>query len=595
MRCLAYLRRSNQLNRRLLSVLALALCLTLLNALKPLHMDDGGYYCYARQIAQEPTSPYGFTMLFDGVPRPAIEIPTPPVVPYWWALGIRLFGDQPVLWKLWLFPINLLLVHSLSTLLHRFARRSAVPLLWMTVLSPTLLPGVNLMTDVPALAIGLFAFTLFLRACDRNQLALAVLAGLTAGVAMQTKYTAFVMPAVMLLFAFLHRRTWMGLVAASLAALVFVAFEGFLVLRHGESHFLRSYNWFHHPGTSWTLHAVRMLSKLPWLAGSLAPALLLLGLAALGWPIRRVVLAGVVIVVADLAVLGLAEEQTWLLWSPETGRPLLTLSHLVDGALGVGLCVTMLAVGWQLMRRARSATAPGPTLSPWRRLMLALQDSSGRVERFLMLWLGLELVGYAVVSPFAAARRILALVLVATLLAGRLAARTCCRPRQKNLLWAAAGVNVFLGLLIFGVDLLEARAAQQTAEQAAHSAMNHAEGTNCWYVGSFSYYGERAGLKNLVLDQTLCRPGDRLVVAGSYFLFHPDLGDDLATRLEQIDEIRVADRVPLRTVLNYYCGCRALTRLEGPRATARVYRVTADLVLGTAPEAAQALATNQRR
>ena len=51
---------------------------------------------------------------------------------------------------------------------------------WMTVLSPAYLPGWNLMLDIPAQALGLFALTAFIRACDRRSFSLAVAAGLSA-------------------------------------------------------------------------------------------------------------------------------------------------------------------------------------------------------------------------------------------------------------------------------------------------------------------------------------------------------------------------------------------------------------------------------
>ena len=97
---------------------------------------------------------------------------------------------------------------------------------WMnTVLGPALLPSLNLMLDVPALALSLTAVCLFLRACDRDAIGQAVLAGLVAGVAMETKYTGAVAPAVMLLAAATTRRwrLWPG--AALAAAQVFVAWE----------------------------------------------------------------------------------------------------------------------------------------------------------------------------------------------------------------------------------------------------------------------------------------------------------------------------------------------------------------------------------
>src|SRR5438067_723116 len=148
----------------------LALALTALNAMKPLQIDDTAYSYYARQAARRPLDPYGFEVFWYQYPQPANEVLAPPLLPYWWSFAVRLFGEQPVLWKLWLLPFSVLLVASLATLCHRFARGLELPLLTMTVLSPAILPSLNLMLDIPALALSLLAVCIFLRACDRSSL-----------------------------------------------------------------------------------------------------------------------------------------------------------------------------------------------------------------------------------------------------------------------------------------------------------------------------------------------------------------------------------------------------------------------------------------
>src|SRR6516165_8430614 len=96
--------------RPLRTILLLAGLFTLLNGLKPLHMDDTAYYYYAAQIAKHPLDAYGFTIFWRQRPEPAHEVLAPPLLPYWWAAAIRLFGERPFLWKLWLLPFSLLFV-----------------------------------------------------------------------------------------------------------------------------------------------------------------------------------------------------------------------------------------------------------------------------------------------------------------------------------------------------------------------------------------------------------------------------------------------------------------------------------------------------
>lgn len=210
-------------------IVTLAALLTGLNAVKPLHVDDTTYYFDAAQIAAHPLDPYGHVLLYFSDPLPALHVLAPPVLPYWWATALRLFGERPLLWKLWLFPFALLFTASLAGLLRRFAPTTATPLLIALVLSPVFLPSLNLMIDIPALALSLAALALFMRACDGDSPALAVLAGLTAGMAMQTKYTALLAPPIMLIYALHRGKLRLGLAAALAAGLLFAAWETALV------------------------------------------------------------------------------------------------------------------------------------------------------------------------------------------------------------------------------------------------------------------------------------------------------------------------------------------------------------------------------
>src|SRR4051812_44652937 len=94
-------------------LLLLALAYTLVNAAKPLTVDDTPSPAYAVQAARRPLAPYGFSVYWWGSPDVAGEVLAPPLLAYWWAPAIRLFGDNPFLWKLWLLPLVVLLAYAL--------------------------------------------------------------------------------------------------------------------------------------------------------------------------------------------------------------------------------------------------------------------------------------------------------------------------------------------------------------------------------------------------------------------------------------------------------------------------------------------------
>src|SRR5262249_30179537 len=136
--------RDRTLRTLLGSPLLLALIVTLANAVKPVIIDDTAYLTYARHIAAHPFDPYGFDIYWYTIPRSAFEVLAPPVLPYWLAVGIALFGEHIVLLKFWLFPFVWAFAWAVKELLRRFARGTESRLLPLIVLSPAILPTVNL-------------------------------------------------------------------------------------------------------------------------------------------------------------------------------------------------------------------------------------------------------------------------------------------------------------------------------------------------------------------------------------------------------------------------------------------------------------------
>ena len=58
----------------------LAAAYTLLNAVKPLIVDDAAYFNYADQIAKHPFDPYGFSIFWYDEMEPANYVLAPPVL-----------------------------------------------------------------------------------------------------------------------------------------------------------------------------------------------------------------------------------------------------------------------------------------------------------------------------------------------------------------------------------------------------------------------------------------------------------------------------------------------------------------------------------
>ena len=228
-------------SRSLLRVAFLvALVMNLVNLWEPLTVDDVCHHYYAEQVSKAPLQPFEFDLVWHQKPIPAWDVMVAPVNSYYWTPGILLFGDSTVGWKLWYLPVQVLFCYSLLVLLRRVAPRHANWLLAMVALGPSVLPGVNLMLEVPMLSLAFSSLVVLMKACDRRSLGLALGAGVLWGLAFQTKYSAMGFFGPWLLVGVLRGRWREFLVGALVAAATALSIEGLVAWSHGGgSYFMR--------------------------------------------------------------------------------------------------------------------------------------------------------------------------------------------------------------------------------------------------------------------------------------------------------------------------------------------------------------------
>jgi hypothetical protein len=235
--------------------------------------------------------------------------------------------------------------------------------------------------------------------------------------------------------------------------------------------------------------------------------------------------------------------------------------------LGAATWAALAVVAWVLCR---------PRHRAWR-------TRAGGVAWFLASWLALEIAGYFALSPFPAARRVLGVATVATLLAGRLAARTCCSPGRRNLVRSVALGTVLLGLLFYAVDFREAVAQQEAVLDAAAWVRARQPGAAVWYVGhwGFQFYAEGAGMRPVVPGRSCLHAGDWLVMPDRHIDQQPFVPDP--ERTELVARRETTDPVPLHTVICYYAYPVPLEHRTGPRVEVVLLKVVRDWVPATPP------------
>lgn len=542
----------------LLLIILVACVLSVLNAVKPVHMDDNVYIAYAGEFIAHPLNPYDFNF---GSPNSisANQLLVPPVLPYYLGVGITLFGNNPILFKLWLFPFALLLSGSLYYLFKRFAFGYETKLLWFTVLSPTILPGFNCMLEIPVLALGLTALVLAFESIEKSSLGLTLLSGLILGLAIETKYTALITLAAIFCLYIMNRRIFQGLTVVFIALLVFVAWELFIHISQGQSHFLI------HLGQrkgNFIRRCLHLILPLLTQVGGIATIIALLGLLACRVAPRIIIITAVLILMA-FASLALIPTDFFTLKDSQSGRVWLTLSTIVYGLMAALVWSTLGTVVFKLL-----ATSVKPDNKN-------LPLGERHIELFLCTWLMLELMGYFALSPFPAVRRVIGITLVFTFLAGRLLSKTSpLQETSQRLLRSIVCFGISLGILFYSVDFLDAQAAKQIADEIKRRDWGLAKDATHWHLTwwGLSYYADKQSLKQLALNQIIPKKGDIISVHNIEELVK-DLKMHKELNLEVIETVNVGDGFPLRTTSNYYSGRTPMEHNQGPRVSILVYRV----------------------
>jgi hypothetical protein len=304
--------------------------------------------------------------------------------------------------------------------------------------------------------------------------------------------------------------------------------------------------------------------------GGLASALGLV--LAVGLNLPRLVLRGVVVFacLGFVAIATVPAEQAIFIHGPEPNTERLSVNGIVVGTLGVFVFVTA-CIGAAIAGLGRTSRDE-PNQRP------------SQAGRFIFCWFAIELAGYFAMSPFGAARRIMGLVVAATMVGGYLLSRRQREPGdQARIVWIT-WYGILLGIAYWAIDFADAtvemRAARESGEWIKEQPA--ANGT-IWFTGQwgFRFYAEQQGMNPIHPGRSLLKAGDWLVV--------PDGRIRPFTQYVQIDPQLVELRwigdwwlpLALRTIPDYYAGGTPLRKHEGPRVRVTVYRVRQDFLACT--------------
>lgn len=462
----------------------------LLMLLKPVHIDDPVVLHVAQNVLKDPLRPFEGEFFWLEEPKALFRTTTnPPLVSYWLAPFIAVGGYREWWLHLSLMPFVVLLAWGMWVLARRWLGESQAwwAVGWM-LLSPGVLPGMNLMRDVPAFGLfvgGMACWVEGLHRSDRRWLIAGALLGGLAGLA---KYTALYWVGLALLYAlWMGQARRLGWLVLALVPIGVWSLHNLAV--YGEAHLL--YLWQERRGSA------------PWEAKFL-PAVVGIG-------------GGLLL---SVAVVGRWLREGWL-W-----RGVLSV-----GALGA-------LVGWHRLFYADQPfhwqsliwLVNGGLL-----LLMALGDRrTDRVALFLKVWVGLGLVVAVWGVPFQGMRHLLFLLPPLVLLLGRYSLRSV----------GVLGVQGVLCVLVLMADCEYADAYRQFARWA--EARWGAE--RVWYAGSWGwmFYAEQAGFRKVLPNGEGMQAGDWVLIPER--VYKGKMPPDASQRLVLVEEHLYRARLPLHTM-----------------------------------------------
>lgn len=323
----------------------------------------------------------------------------------------------------------------------------------------------------------------------------------------------------------------------------------FLLSRKSTDPLTRWLNMFIFPGR-WSLS---------W--GAVAPFFMLIALISLGVRKKLLLLAATLVVLGYFALAFAPSRLQTLSGDIKSDVASLTLAHLIFSIYGVAFFVSVLLV---IRKLAGLSEGFGAFRTIWR---------EHKTELFLAGWWMLEIIAYFGLSPIPAVRRVLALLVVSTVLSGRLLSRVI-DPRS-DLVRRTAFASMLLGLLFFAVDFRDAYVEQAAVEKSGQQISAIGPAATTWYVArwGFQFYAEQAGMKPVAPDQSDFQPGDWLVISDSAYFPKPVKAHINRYRITEVAQVVLGDRLPLRTMLGYYSTGLPMQHHEGPRRRVKIYRV----------------------
>ncbi len=130
----------------------------------------------------------------------------PPLIGYYYAPIIKLFGENEIFLHLFHLLFSLLVIISMFFLSQRFSNRSFFPVLFLISTPAFIIMSHNIMLDIPLISFFLSSIALFIYGTDNGNKNLLFLSGLFAACACLTKYSGICLIPILLVYSLLFSK-----------------------------------------------------------------------------------------------------------------------------------------------------------------------------------------------------------------------------------------------------------------------------------------------------------------------------------------------------------------------------------------------------
>lgn len=498
--------------REWLAALGLALALAVPFLDKPIHIDDPVVLRVSENVLRDAADPLAGRMDWFGHQLPVWEVTTnPPLLSYWLAPVVALFGDSEIALHAAMIPFLAAMALGLFRLSDRFTARKWMPTLFV-MSSPAFLVSINLMRDVPAVSLLVLGMALFVDGVDREDRRRLLAGSLICGLAGVVKYSA-VLGFPLLAWYALAKRPRLSLFSLP-TALPLAAWCLLTQLRYG---------WVHPLYLMSGAHPNRTADPIDQLLAAVA----IVGCGLYLGPVLWAACGGR----GRLAALGAALAAVAAAWSFRGGFPGgQVVFWTVAGSLVLWICV-----GEGLAGDSGGAAGDGFFLAVWALAFLTFS---------------------VLLTPFQAVRHVLPALPPLTLLAFRFLDRERERTAPPRGRIALPLLLATQASMAFAVNIADAEYAATYRDFASDFSRRHESPARTWFVGHWGWlhYAQKAGFRQLHRDGPRPQSGDYLIWPERVHVGDVWAGSgDLRRNWELVETVDFDGAVPLRT-MNFQCA-----------------------------------------